>query len=123
MERLTEWLGLAGTAVVAIAYLPQILHLVRAHCSAGVSIAAWSLWATADLMIGSHAVAIGDTVFIALGAGNATAALLIIALAWKYRGDVCEAHRRHEASDFQNAHPRVAMSQGLDAVERPHDPA
>jgi uncharacterized protein with PQ loop repeat len=121
MERITEWLGLAGTAVVAVAYLPQILHLARKHCSAGVSVPAWSLWATADLMIGSHAVAIGDTVFIALGAGNATAAILIIALAWRYRGGVCEEHR-HRSADFETSHPRVAMSQGLDAVQHPQNP-
>jgi hypothetical protein len=32
-----EILGIAGIAISVAAYLPQIVHLGRAHCSAGVS--------------------------------------------------------------------------------------
>lgn len=36
--------GYAGTAVMIGAYVPQIWHLHREHCSAGISVRAYALW-------------------------------------------------------------------------------
>jgi PQ loop repeat len=38
--RLSQLLGLAGTGIVAAAYIPQIRHLIKEHCSAGISMIA-----------------------------------------------------------------------------------
>ena len=37
-----EILGAAGIAISMLAYLPQVVHLAKEHCSAGVSSRAWS---------------------------------------------------------------------------------
>jgi hypothetical protein len=94
MERITQWLGSAGAGIVLLAYLPQILHLVREHCADGISLRAWGLWLMADLMIYSHAVTIGDTIFMVLGTGNIAATITIIGLTRRHRGHTCEGHRR-----------------------------
>lgn len=94
MDRITQWLGSAGAGIVLLAYLPQILHLVRERCADGISLRAWGLWLLADLMIYSHAVAIGDTIFLVLGTGNIAATVTIIGLTRRHRGRTCEGHRR-----------------------------
>jgi uncharacterized protein with PQ loop repeat len=51
-----ELIGLAGIVISVLAYLPQVLHLARQHCSAGVSGRAWSMWLASSVMIGALAV-------------------------------------------------------------------
>lgn len=54
-----HWLGYAGTGLVIVAYLPQITHLLRKHCSAGVSSGAHLLWGVAAMLLLSYAIAGG----------------------------------------------------------------
>lgn len=39
-----HWFGYVGTALVIVAYLPQITHLIREKCSAGISFGAYAIW-------------------------------------------------------------------------------
>jgi hypothetical protein len=97
MGHFTEWMALAGTVLVGIAYVPQIVHLVKEHCSAGVSIGAWMLWLSADLLILTHSIHLGDVPFLVLGVGNIAATLLIVAFSWRYRNSLCSKHARQQA--------------------------
>ena len=92
-----HWLGYAGTTLVVLAYLPQVMHLIREHCSAGLSHKAYATWVIAGLFLLSYAVAVGDTVFIALQGYQLTAAMLICFYCKKYEGQLCEEHERVEA--------------------------
>ncbi len=38
-----EMVGVAGIAISMLAYVPQVVHLGREHCSAGVSGRAWAM--------------------------------------------------------------------------------
>ena len=87
-----HWLGYAGTTLVVLAYLPQIMHLIREHCSAGLSHKAYATWVVAGLLLLSSAIAVGDTVFIALQGYQLTAAMLICFFCKKYEGQLCEEH-------------------------------
>ena len=93
MEWFTEILGLLGTVAVAVGYLPQIRHLARERCSAGVSIVAWEVWLLASLLILSHAFSMFDLVFIALQGVQIVAIASIVSLARRYRGMTCTFHR------------------------------
>ena len=75
-----------------LAYLPQVIHLARGHCSAGISRRAWVMWLVSSLLIGSLAVHRRDPVFILLQISSLTSAAVILSLAHRYRGMVCEAH-------------------------------
>jgi len=87
-----EWLGFAGTALVIVAYLPQIIHLTREGCTAGISIGAYLSWATASAMLLTYAVYQKDIVFIALQAYQLFAATLILYFSYKHRGQNCDLH-------------------------------
>jgi lipid-A-disaccharide synthase-like uncharacterized protein len=87
-----ELLGIVGIAISALAYLPQVVHLAREHCSAGVSRRAWAMWLTSSILVGVLAVHRRDAVFILLQLSSLSAAVIILTLAYRYRAMVCEAH-------------------------------
>ena len=60
----TQILGFVGTGLVIVGYIPQIVHLIKERCTAGISISAFSLWCTASLLFLIHAAMIGDAVFV-----------------------------------------------------------
>jgi len=93
-----EMLGMAGIAISLFAYLPQMIHLAREHCSAGVSGRAWAMWMTSSLLVGALAVHRRDPVFILLQLSTLTSAAVILVLVHRYRGMVCEAHARFASS-------------------------
>jgi lipid-A-disaccharide synthase-like uncharacterized protein len=88
-----EMLGVAGIAISMLAYVPQVVHLGREHCSAGVSRRAWAMWVLSSVLIGTLAVYRRDPVFILLQVSTLTSAAVILFLAHKYRGMVCAWHR------------------------------
>jgi lipid-A-disaccharide synthase-like uncharacterized protein len=89
-----EMLGVAGIAISMLAYVPQVVHLGREHCSAGVSRRAWAMWLVSSVLIGATALYRRDPVFILLQASTLTSAAIILFLAHKYRGMVCAFHAR-----------------------------
>ena len=89
---LFEVLGILGIAISLLAYVPQVIHLVREHCSDGVSGRAWAMWLTSGLLIGALALHRGDPVFILLQVSSLSSAAAIVFLTHRYRGMVCEAH-------------------------------
>lgn len=95
-----EILGIAGITVSMLAYVPQVIHLGREHCSAGISRRAWSMWLVASLLVGALAIHRGDLVFIALQFSTLTSAAVILYLAQKYHGMVCETHEANPATEL-----------------------
>ena len=87
-----EILGAGGIVISALAYLPQVIHLAREHCSAGISSRAWAMWLTSSVLVGALAVHRGDMVFIMLQVSTLASASVIAFLAHKYRGMVCDVH-------------------------------
>ena len=94
-----EFLGIAGISIGVLAYLPQVVHLWREHCSAGVSARAWAMWLTSSLLIGALALHRHDSVFIALQASSLTSTALIMFLTHRYRGMSCEGHAHLRTND------------------------
>ena len=92
MLRATELAGFIGAGLAGAAYVPQISHLIAAHCSAGLSRVAFGAWFAASLLVTTHAIAIGATVFIALGAIQLAATALILVYASKYAHSYCATH-------------------------------
>lgn len=89
---LSEMAGFAGAVLAGTAYMPQIRHLVRARCSAGISRVAFGIWLLSSVLMLAHAVAIGDGVFIFLGAVQVAAIGVIIVYSTIYAGSYCESH-------------------------------
>ena len=87
-----EWLGFAGTGLVVVAYLPQITHLARARCTAGVSAAAYAVWSASAVLLTVYALTTGDRVFIALQAYQLLALTSIYLLSRRHAGQTCDEH-------------------------------
>ncbi len=87
-----EWLGFAGIALCVLAYLPQIIHLIKEHCSAGLSPGAYFIWIIAALLLLTYAIAKRDPVFISLQSYHVGASALILYYCLRYRDQLCEEH-------------------------------
>lgn len=87
-----SWLGIAGTTLVIVAYLPQVVHLVTEHCAAGVSCVAFTMWGVGGLALLLYAVSLGDTVFTVLQSYQVVASGLICFYSRRYRDTLCEDH-------------------------------
>ena len=87
-----HWLGIFGTALVMIAYVPQIVHLAKMHCGDGVSLSAYALWTSASALLFVYAVFGGEPVFSTLQAYNTLACGLILLLGVRYRQSRCPLH-------------------------------
>jgi uncharacterized protein with PQ loop repeat len=90
----SQIVGFVGTGLVIVGYIPQIVHLIKERCTAGISIPAFSLWCLASSLFVIHAAMIRDPVFIVLQTVNLIAGGIIVGFSKKYDGHVCPFHRR-----------------------------
>ena len=85
--------GFVGAGLAGAAYVPQISHLVRAHCSAGISRLAFGVWLLASILITARAIATHAGVFIMLGGIQIVATAFIMLCASRYQDMPCPLHR------------------------------
>lgn len=88
-------IGLTGALIAGLAYIPQIGHLIKERCSAGVSRSAFALWFVSSLLVTINAIYIEAAVFIFLGTVQILATATIFSYSTKYQGKVCPYHRKH----------------------------
>lgn len=87
-----DLIGLTGALIAGYAYLPQITHLIREHCSAGISRTAFALWFLSSILVTINAVFIQSVVFIALGVIQICATAVISFYSTRYKGLACPFH-------------------------------
>lgn len=86
-----EMLGWAGTALVIVAYVPQVRHLYVEKCAWGISISTWLIWLAAGVLLLSYSIFRNDTLFTFVQVINITAIAATIMLA--LRGNrICPYH-------------------------------
>ena len=88
----TEMAGFAGAGLAGAAYVPQIAHLVRTRCAAGISRLAFAVWLLSSVLITARAIAIGAAVFVMLGGIQIVATTLIMLCAIRYKDTPCPSH-------------------------------
>ncbi|TMC83128.1 MAG: PQ-loop repeat-containing protein [Chloroflexi bacterium] len=88
----SQFLGFAGVALGFVGYMPQVVHLLRQRCSAGLSVHAYLIWLTAAVLLLTHALLIYDGVFITLQTLGSVLDIAVLFLAIKYRGTACPDH-------------------------------
>lgn len=106
-----QWLGIAGTALVAAAYVPQVLHIIRARCAGGVSVPAYLAWSSAAAFLLAYAVASGDAVFIVLQMYQLVALSSIALVSFHHRGS-CDAHCGESARTRRRVSERSELVRG-----------
>ena len=88
----TEIAGFAGAGLAGAAYVPQVSHLIRARCSAGISRLAFGVWLLSSVLTTTRAIAIGAGVFIVLGGIEIVATAVIMLCAIRYKDTPCPSH-------------------------------
>jgi uncharacterized protein with PQ loop repeat len=113
----TQIAGFVGAGLAGAAYIPQIAHLIRARCSAGISRLAFEVWLLASLLITVRAIAIHAGVFIVLGGIQIMATTVIMIYATRYKNTPCPIHHpRHPGAEPPEASPDLpAGSRGSGA--------
>ena len=81
-----EWLGFAAITLSALAYLPQVTHLIKERCSAGMSPRAYCMWVASALLLLAYSVSKNDLIFISLQSYQAAAGGLILHFCLRYKG-------------------------------------
>ena len=108
-----EMLGWVGTALVIVAYVPQIRHLYVEKCAWGISISTWLIWLIAAALLLSYCVLRDDTLFTIVQVINITAIMATIMLA-RRSNQVCPYHLKTTLSE---------RDKGYSAVRRAKDEA
>jgi len=88
-------MGFTGTGIVAVAYIPQIRHLIKEHCSAGISMRACGLWFLASVLFLVHASMIKDIVFVFVQVVNLAAICAIVIYCKRYENQMCLTHSKN----------------------------
>jgi PQ loop repeat protein len=117
----TEIAGFAGAGLAGAAYVPQVSHLIRARCSAGISRLAFGIWLLASFLTTAQAIAIHSGVFIVLGGIQIVATTLIMCTAARYKDRRCPAHlpRQPGAKTARRTVPKAtSLGSGVRPVAR-----
>lgn len=92
-------IGLTGAVISGCAYIPQIVHLSKERCSAGLSKNAFALWLISSILITINALYIHAIVFIVLGSIQILSTGIIFLYTTKYKNQVCIFH----ASEYRTS--------------------
>ena len=85
----TQVAGFAGAGLAGAAYVPQLSHLIKGRCSAGISRLAFAVWLLASVLTTARAVVTHDGVFIVLGGIQIVATALIMFYTARYKDVPC----------------------------------
>ncbi len=86
-----EMIGWLGTALVIVAYFPQIRHLYVEKCAWGISISTWVIWLIAGLLLLTYAWLRSDVLFTVVQIASIVAITATIILA-KRSTTICPYH-------------------------------
>ena len=88
-----ELLGWAGTALVVVAYYPQIQHLFVEKCAWGISVSTWIIWLVASVLLFIYCVVRGDALLSIVQIINIAAIVITIVLV-RRSNRICPWHAR-----------------------------
>jgi uncharacterized protein with PQ loop repeat len=82
-----HWVGIVGTGLVMLAFVPQIALLLRTRRAGALSVKSSALNTTASGVLFAYAMLRSDLIFIVVMGYQLAAAILIVVLNILYRGD------------------------------------
>jgi len=92
--RLTfQMLGWAGTALVIVAYVPQIRHLYFEKCAWGISVSTWVMWLVASVLLLSYCIFQHQALLGVVQGANLAAIMITIILVGR-SNNTCPYHRQ-----------------------------
>lgn len=88
---MAEIIGWIGTALVIVAYYPQIQHLFVEKCAWGISVATWVIWLVSSVLLLTYAWMQRDVLFILVQITNILAIATTIVLV-RRSNRICPTH-------------------------------
>lgn len=88
-----EVLGWAGTALVIVAYYPQIHHLFVEKCAWGISVLTWLIWLAASALLLAYCVVRRELLMCVVQGVNIAAIVTTIVLV-RRSNRLCPYHRQ-----------------------------
>jgi len=82
-----HWVGIVGTALIMLAYVPQIALLLRTRRAGALSVKSNALNATASGLLFAYALLRGDLIFTVVMGYQLAAIIVIVMLNVRYRGE------------------------------------
>jgi uncharacterized protein with PQ loop repeat len=82
-----HWVGILGTTLIMLAFVPQIALLLRTRRAGALSVKSNALNTAASGVLFGYALLRGDLIFIAVMGFQLVAATVIVVLNILYRGD------------------------------------
>jgi uncharacterized protein with PQ loop repeat len=92
-----EVMGWVGTALVVVAYYPQIHHLYVERCAWGISVLTWLIWLAASVLLLTYCVLRREAMLAAVQAVN-IAAIVTTLLLVRRSNRVCPHHLKAVAT-------------------------
>jgi hypothetical protein len=86
-------LGWLGTALVIIAYYPQIHHLLVERCAWGISVSTWLIWLVASMLLLFYCFARKEFLLSVVQAVSITAIAMTLILV-RRSNRICPHHRK-----------------------------
>ena len=86
-----EIIGWAGTALVIVAYYPQIRHLWVEKCAWGISVWTWFIWLIASLLLLIYCVVRGEVLLSIVQMSNMASIVMTIVLV-RRSNNICPHH-------------------------------
>ena len=86
-------LGWLGTALVIIAYYPQIHHLLVERCAWGISVSTWLMWLVASMLLLIYCFTRKEFLMSVVQAVSITAIAMTLILV-RRSNRICPHHRK-----------------------------
>jgi uncharacterized protein with PQ loop repeat len=90
-----ETLGWVGTALVVVAYYPQIHHLYAEKCAWGISVSTWLIWLVSSMLLLTYCILRGESLMSFVQGVNIAAIMTTILLV-RRSNQVCPYHLKAE---------------------------
>jgi uncharacterized protein with PQ loop repeat len=88
-----EVLGWVGTALVIVAYYPQIHHLIASRCAWGISVLTWVIWLIASVLLLTYCV-LRREFLLCVAQGINVAAIATTIILVRRSNNICPYHRK-----------------------------
>ena len=86
-----EIIGWVGTALVIVAYYPQIRHLWVEKCAWGISVWTWVIWLIASVLLLSYCIVRGELLLSIVQISNMASIVITIILVQR-SNNICPHH-------------------------------
>ena len=87
-----EIIGWTGTALVVIAYYPQIHHLIVERCAWGISVLTWLIWLISSVLLLTYCLLRRDSLLSVVQGINIAAIVTTILV--RRSNKVCPYHQK-----------------------------